>query len=67
MGKRSTLRQLSLALNGTIKNKVEGKAMGYEGCDPFCSEDQLVSIQLVTGLLSNSALMGSLSLGKLTH
>lgn len=67
VGKKSTLRQLSLALNGTIKNKVEGKELGYSECDPVCTEDQLVAIQLVTGWLSKAPLMGSLSLNKLTH
>lgn len=65
VGPRSALFKLSSALNGTIKNKVEANAIGYEGCVPFCSDDQLVSLQLTTGYLTNSPIMGKLSLNKL--
>ena len=46
-----------MALNGTIKGKVEANALGYSGCDPFCSDDQLIAIQLSTGYLTNSNLL----------
>lgn len=39
----------------------------YEDCSPFCSDDQLIAIQLVTGSLTGSPLMGSQSLHSLLN
>ena len=51
-----------MALNGTIKGKVEANVLGYSACDPFCSDDQLIAIQLSTGYLTNTNLMGKINL-----
>jgi len=37
----------------------------YQTCIPFCNDDQLISIQLVTGYITNTPLMGKLTLNSL--
>jgi len=59
---KSIIYKLSQALNATIKNKVEANGLGYSDCDPFCSDEQLVAIQLSTGYLTSANLMGRINL-----
>ena len=61
---RSTLHKLSYALNGTIKCRAEADSVRYFDCEPFCSDDQLISIQFATSMLTNSNLMGSIHFDK---
>ena len=65
VGEKSIIYKLSAALNGTIRNKVENTMLQYQDCDPFCNDDQLISIQLVSGYITNTPLMGKLSLNSL--
>lgn len=46
---------------------MEQNGLDYEKCVPFCSDSQLLAIQLSTGFLTNANLMGKLSLGQLFH
>ena len=64
---KSTLFKLSMALNGTIKSKLEAKTLNYDACTPFCSDDQLIAVQLASGMLTNSPLMGTINLNKPLH
>lgn len=64
MGEKSVIFKLSSALNGTVQNKVETNTLNYKGCDPFCTDDQLLSIQMSTGFLTSAPLMGKLTLDK---
>jgi hypothetical protein len=56
-----------MALNGTIKSKLEAKTLNYDTCIPFCTDDQLIAVQFATGMLTNSPLMGSINLNKPFH
>jgi hypothetical protein len=62
---KSTIHRLSEALNGTIKCRAWAKNIEYTKCGLFCNDDQLISLQMATGMLTNLTLMGDINMNKL--
>ena len=65
VGEKSIIFKLSMALNGTINNKLEANGLDYEECKFKCSDNQLIAVQLATGFLTSTPLMGKISLNGL--
>lgn len=63
VGEHSMLNTLSTALNGTIRLILENpRTYAYGKCQPFCSNNQLVAFQLLTGALTNSPVFVNVNL-----
>lgn len=53
VGEHSMLNSLSTALNGTIRLILENpRTYAYGKCQPFCTNNQLVAFQMMTGALT---------------
>lgn len=68
VGPKSMLYKVSQALNGTIKCKIESNTYKFiDHCNPFCSNQELISLQIAYGLLTNTAIFFGVNLNKLTN
>lgn len=60
--------KLSTVLNGTIKAIVSNpKTTYYQNCLLQCSDDQLIAIQMTSGILTNSPIFFKINMQKKTR